>query len=264
MFELEKPIGLSPKAKPLIYLDEDIANHPKILKIGSRFGKTGPARVLALYVQCIGYARKFGTRGIVPREFFKNALDPSALSIANAMAKPGSRLLHKHRIGYLIHDYDDWNEHDKKIKERRDKDRIRKSLWRQRIRESRNGNRADLSPGRPVDVARDVYGHKSLVRTDRTCTQYQPAISEGCTATLTRCLSPATTKTKNPTAWTKAIALAHVVMETFPDRHDWIPEFKLRAAVQGLPYAELGGRDRRPLHARAIDYVEGVRQRRSA
>lgn len=50
-------------------------------------------------------------------------------------------------------------------------------------------------------------------------------------------------------------------MEQVPDRRDWTEEFKVRCGQQGINYGALND-EGRPLYARALEYVEGVRDRR--
>ena len=71
-----------------------------------------------------------------------------------------------------------------------------------------------------------------------------------------------TTPPKSST-WKRAIAIAHAVMDEFPNQsQDWTPEFKHRCRQQGIDYGELGGDTQRPLFARALDYVERQRSAR--
>lgn len=70
-----------------------------------------------------------------------------------------------------------------------------------------------------------------------------------------------TPKAPKATAWKRGIAIAHAVMDQFPERQDWTPEFKQRAGQQRLPYTEVDEFGR-PFYARVLDYVEEVRRRR--
>lgn len=152
----------------MVYLDEDLPNHPKIFRAGAHFGPTGPAMVLALHVACIAYARKFLTDGFVPTLFFsRNALvpglchtksramshelstnvtrthdelptnfsesdyEPLALAVANVMARRGIKLLHKRAGGFWVHDFDKWNQNASVIKKKREQARDRKRRSRQ-------------------------------------------------------------------------------------------------------------------------------------
>ena len=62
--------------------------------------------------------------------------------------------------------------------------------------------------------------------------------------------------------WKRAIAIAHAVMDDYPDSVDWTPEFKARCDAQGIDYGQRGGQTQRALFSRAIDYVEAQRARR--
>jgi hypothetical protein len=65
-----------------------------------------------------------------------------------------------------------------------------------------------------------------------------------------------------PSLWKRALAVAHQIADEYPNPADWPEHFKSRAAQQRLPYDAPGPHDRRPLHARALEYVELVREER--
>lgn len=77
-----------------------------------------------------------------------------------------------------------------------------------------------------------------------------------------RTAPPAPRKPKS-SDWKRAIAIGHAVMEQYPDSQDWTPEFKARCAAQGINYGQPGGETQRPLYARALDYVERQRAKRT-
>lgn len=76
------------------------------------------------------------------------------------------------------------------------------------------------------------------------------------TAPLPRRFSPA----GQASPWKRTVAIAHAVMDSVSDSREWSAEVKARCAQQGIPYGEI--ENGRPLFARALDYVEGVRARR--
>lgn len=149
----------------MVYLDEDLPNHPKVFRAGITLGPTGPALVLALHVACIAYARKYLTDGFVPIEFFAtNSLIPKAIDVAKAMASRRVKLLEPCRGGYRIHDFHEWNKKACDIKEKRESDRLRKQ--RQRSRHSGPVTQG-VTVGQVEDVTvglrADSRGHESLI-----------------------------------------------------------------------------------------------------
>lgn len=66
-----------------------------------------------------------------------------------------------------------------------------------------------------------------------------------------------------PAPWRVACAIAHKAIEAYPDGlADQTDAFKEMCAAQRIDYAAAGGADRRPLYARALDYVAAQRANR--
>lgn len=132
----------------MIYLEEDIARHRKMVMAGAlvdkqierEHGRNAPVgyglpAALGLYTAGIGYAREHLTDGFLPDEFL--ATFPGkcgALCIATALTDRRVKLWHRVRGGYRIHDFRKHNESADKIKHRRELGRKRKQQQRFRQR----------------------------------------------------------------------------------------------------------------------------------
>jgi len=87
--------------------------------------------------------------------------------------------------------------------------------------------------------------------------------AETDTERTTKSTAPVALGTQKSSTWKRSIAIAHAVMDDCPDSQDWTPEFKGRCSAQGIDYGQPGGATMRPLYARALDYVEAQRKRRT-
>lgn len=114
----------------MIYLDDRLPTHPKILRAGALLGnRTGDA--FLLYVVGISYARNQLTNGFLPDTFVTSCgLVATPQAVANALSNRGVRLWRKVRGGYQIHDYLDFNPKASEVKRKRAQDRKRKALER--------------------------------------------------------------------------------------------------------------------------------------
>jgi hypothetical protein len=129
----------------MLYLDDRLPTHPKILKAGQRLGPGGASRALHLYLLGITYARVNLTDGFLPFSFISSCGVVSNSSLcAKALSARGIGLWRKVHGGYLIHDFHDWNPKAVTVKEKREKDRLRK----QAERAGRNGNLSMLDTAR--------------------------------------------------------------------------------------------------------------------
>lgn len=125
----------------MIYLDDKLPGHRKILAAGRLIGDAhgGRSAALGLFVAAIGYAREYLTDGVVPDEF----LYDFAKNRAAVDALRRVRLIRKMRgNSYRIHDFHDWNKSAEKIKKNRDQNRIRQ----QRFYAKRAGSNGNLTP----------------------------------------------------------------------------------------------------------------------
>jgi len=146
----------------MLYLDDRLPTHPKILKAGNLLGQGGASRALHLYLMGLAYARQHLTDGFVPESFvIACGAIPKSGSIAKVLANRTVRLWRKVRGGYQIHDYHAFNPKASEVKQKREKDRQRKQLERH----GRNGNLSamDISRtrARAVPVPVPVRGRTS-------------------------------------------------------------------------------------------------------
>ena len=140
----------------MLYLDDRLPLHPKILKAGQRLGAGGASQALHLYVLGLAHARQHLTDGFVSDAFLSSVRGLFASdSVAVALADKRVRLWRKVRGGYRIHDYHHYNPKAAEVKEKREQDRLRKQVERAR----RNGNLSsvDISRTRARAVPRTTY-----------------------------------------------------------------------------------------------------------
>jgi hypothetical protein len=143
----------------MLYLDESLPNHPKILRAGELIGgKGGALLAVGLYVTAIAYARHMLTDGVVPAVVLDVCprSSPKTLSPAAALTRVG--LLKKDRLSYTVHDYHDWNPSAEKAKAIRENARLRKAKWRERHGDVTAGQARD-DPGTDPGHARLRNGH---------------------------------------------------------------------------------------------------------
>jgi hypothetical protein len=134
----------------MLYLDDTLASHPKILKAGEIIGRNGQALALAMYVHGLTYARTHTTDGFIPDEFIRSCsafFSPGA--IARTLATRSVRLWERRPGGYQIHDYHDWNRKASEIKEQREK-------WREKKAAQRRGGNGQMSLGLSPGDSRPV------------------------------------------------------------------------------------------------------------
>lgn len=120
-------------------LTDTFPNHPKVIRAAELLGG-GPddrARVVALYVTAIGYARHFLTDGFVSLSLLKNSgVCSDVTRVANVLADRRVRLLERDKSGYRIHDWFEFNESAERLKKNRESNRRRVAAWRKKA----NGN----------------------------------------------------------------------------------------------------------------------------
>jgi hypothetical protein len=121
----------------VIYLTDEVVVHPKLLKAGARLGEGGVSQAFHLFVLGIAYARQHLTDGFVPEGFVASCgvVSKSSL-VGKALSARGIGLWRKVRGGYVIHDYHRYNPKASAVKEKRERDRLRKHAERH----GRNGN----------------------------------------------------------------------------------------------------------------------------
>ncbi len=104
-----------------IRLDDQIAHHPKVLKVGLSAW---------LYVGCIAFAQRFLTDGFIPDDAIPTLCGGVEKPILHIRKLVGAGLLERKKDGYQIHDYLDFNESAIDVKKRREEDRKRKKSER--------------------------------------------------------------------------------------------------------------------------------------
>jgi hypothetical protein len=121
----------------VIYLTDEVVVHPKLLRAGARLGEGGVSQAFHLFVLGIAYSRQHLTDGFVPEGFVASCgvISKSSL-VAKALSARGIGLWRKVRGGYVIHDYHVHNPKSSVVKEKRERDRLRKHAERH----GRNGN----------------------------------------------------------------------------------------------------------------------------
>lgn len=233
----------------MIYLDDRLPTHPKILKAGARLGPDGASRALHLYMLGLTYATSHLTDGFLPCSFVSacGVVSKSSL-VANVLSARGIRLWRKVRGGYVIHDFLKHNPTAAEIKAKRERDRVRK----QAERAGRNGNVSTMDSTRTSRARAPAPPVPCTKKKDLSCTTPVPASGNKQTAydrgnkstAAARRLAFARPKTQNPELPT--FALACVVMREALQRswqldHDSTlanvgEHFKTLCAQRGLRY----------------------------
>jgi len=183
----------------MLYLDDRLPTHPKILKAGALLGPGGASQALHLYLLGLAYARQNLTDGFVPESFvIACGAIPKSGSIGKVLANRTVRLWRKVKGGYQIHDFHQYNPKAAEVKEKRERDRVRK----QTERHGRNGNLSmvDISRtrARAVPVPRTYRGRGADAATKSTSTDAARRL--------------AFAREENATTETPSFALACVVM----------------------------------------------------
>jgi len=242
----------------VIFLDNKVAHHPKFLKAGRLLGgQDGVARVVTLFIDALGYADQFLTDGKIGDEFVaSSSVVRDGRSVAKVLSDRRIRLWHRIRGGYLIHDYHDWNRKANDVKEKREKDRLRKARWRAK----QNGDGSPLSRAESrVSSARDTCVPRARATThNRTQVPRTGHLGTSTAGVLTaRFACGRSTETKNPTHRVLC-AMLSAELAAAPSFANAIEGVKVRLARQGFAYPT-GARLDSAIHA-----VERVRLRRGA
>jgi len=119
----------------VIYLDEKLGDHPKILAAAEALGVEGRVRAVGFYVLAIAYSRAYLTDGFLP--FYTcGKLVENGDAFADLFASDEVGLFRKTDRGYLIHDYSDWQNSKAEVKQKQAQARERVQAFRQK----RKGN----------------------------------------------------------------------------------------------------------------------------
>lgn len=127
----------------MIYLDELLPTHQKILQAGRLIGDAAGGRcaALGLYVSAIAYARLHLTNGIVPDDFLLSCVRPSASSRNAIEALRRAGLIKKLRGSrWAIHDFLQWNKSADQILKERGLTKTRQQKWRSK-KQGESGSR---------------------------------------------------------------------------------------------------------------------------
>jgi hypothetical protein len=221
----------------MLYIDDRLPRHPKILKAGQLLGGgDGPARALAMFLDGLSYTRAYLTDGVVPDQFVAgSALVLEPAEVAKALARV--RLWHRIRGGYRVHDFHDWNKSATEIKQIRADWRTKKAAQRHRdngefSRESHEMSRRDIQK----DTHRDS---RARVSTTTTTTPIPGHTASRCIQTdaARRDFRQAA---KNPPPHRVLCSMAKVerVMKPSIDYGEWADAVKRRLARQGYAYPQ--------------------------
>lgn len=183
-----------------------------------------------VWIQALCFSSEFLTDGVLPAPFLRDVPAKVRAELVAAglwFVRDGQMVIHD----YLTHQTS----------------RAAIEAERSRNRRRRTGHVPPVQPRSAAGTTGDVPRPEVEVETERT----------------TKSTAPAALVSQKSSTWKRSIAIAHAVMDECPDSQDWTPEFKARCAAQGINYGQPGGDTMRPLFARALDYVEGVRKRRT-
>jgi len=227
----------------VLYIDDKLPRHPKILKAGEILGgDDGAGRALALWLDALSYAKEQLTDGVVPRAFVRSSpLVREPLKVARALADRRVGLWKVVRGGFVFHDYHDWNRSAKQVKEIREKWRKKKAAQRRGENGQYRGESPAMSPGdtavSPRDSSRDsrVRDPRSTVRTstnkprsiDRG-SEYRPCTNRFAVLAFQ----------KKPMTRRVLCAMVRAEIAADPDGTyaDWTEGVKIRLARQGFAY----------------------------
>lgn len=128
----------------MIYLDDRILGHPKIVRAGELLGRNGVSRAFLLFVAGIAYARTYVTDGHIPVTFIERYTDDDDPAlVAKTLADKRVGLWHRNADGYRIHDFHDWNETAAAVTRKREVTRVRVARWRAQRRKQSINTRGD-------------------------------------------------------------------------------------------------------------------------
>jgi len=115
----------------LIFLDDRLLTHPKLLKAGQRLGQDGSGKALYLYLWGIAYAKQHLTDGFIPFNVISSCgVISESGQVAKVLSDRSVRLWRKVYGGYQIHDFHKYNPSANEEKEKRESARQRMAKWR--------------------------------------------------------------------------------------------------------------------------------------
>jgi hypothetical protein len=239
----------------VIYLDEQIATHRKILQAGRLIGdsKGGVIAALGLFVAAIGYARSHLTDGVVPDEFLQKLSRNSDAITAMRKAK----LLRPLRGNlWRIHDYLKWNpsaaqvEHERALAKQRQQVFRRKSTSGKPVRNGVTSGEGERRSNAPVTL-----DPRSPIPDPRSpCTEVLQRPGGRDTHPPTKADERRDALTRQPAAdgnYAVIVKLAHTVIDncgiTDPESVELVERVKDACAQQRIDYATNVGVVRRAL-----------------
>lgn len=116
----------------MIFLDDRLLTHPKLLKAGQRLGQDGSGKALYLYLWGIAYAKQHLTDGFIPFNVISSCgVISESGQVAKILADRSVRLWRKVYGGYQIHDFHKYNPSALEEKQKRESARQRMAKWRE-------------------------------------------------------------------------------------------------------------------------------------
>jgi hypothetical protein len=123
----------------VIFLDDRLLTHPKLLKAGQRLGQDGSGKALYLYLWGIAYAKQHLTDGFIPFNVISSCgVISESGQVAKVLSDRSVRLWRKVYGGYQIHDFHKYNPSANEEKEKRESARQRMAKWRAAKAKARN------------------------------------------------------------------------------------------------------------------------------
>lgn len=111
-----------------VKVDDGFVEHPKVTEASRRLGPNGAGRVVAVWLEALCYSARNLTDGMVPILIAKKFItDRRPLDVLDVLAMPDVRLMTKSEAGYRFHDFNHYQPSAASIKEKRQRDRDRKS-----------------------------------------------------------------------------------------------------------------------------------------
>jgi len=186
--------------------------------------------------------RTFGVRGSVPK-----AIDElCAVLVPNK--KP---LWQKVAGGYQVNDYADWNDPSAVVRKKREQSKQRTQRFRERmVGAERNALHGALHTALPTPLLTQSETRSEHVPRSRSEERTSEYSAEKAGAPR----SPVENRLQ-PSAWTIGLAIAHRVIEDFPDEsNNWSHELKARMLNQGIDPNDQGPkRDQGKFFARVLE-----------
>jgi hypothetical protein len=228
----------------VLWVDDKLPTHPKILKAGGMIGENGVPLALAMFVEGLAYAVAHVTDGFIPDAFVSKSVSYSdPLVVARALTNRHVRLWKRVRGGYEIHDFHDWNKSKSEIMDLREKWRAKKAAQRRGGNGQFSGGHSRESQGDNANVPRGVSreSHRPLYlyvpRTSRSRGTGTSTVSVQTARVRVRNVENLKTKTKTPTHRVLCSMLS-TELDADPSVANAIEGTKARCARQGFAYPD--------------------------